>query len=206
MSSQNPAIVDATLETFAADVIEKSRSVPVVVDFWAPWCQPCLMLAPILEELAAEYGGRFCLVKVNTEENPQLAYQFGVQSIPYVAAFRDGNLVHEFAGALPESHVRRWLDLIVPSPADALVVEAEKLESQDLPAAEQRVREALQLDPDLPAARIALARVVLRAGRRSEAEQIIADLERRGFLEPEAQRVKSELEVTAAARESSPLD
>jgi putative thioredoxin len=206
MPLENSWITEATTETFAAEVIERSRSVPVVVDFWAPWCGPCRMLAPILEKLAAEYEGRFWLAKVNTEANPQLAYEFGVQSIPYVAALRDGAIVQEFAGALPESHVRKWLDRIVPSPAAALLAEAEQLEARDLKAAEENVRRALELDPDSAAGRAALARVALRAGRTGEAKQLIEELERRGFLEPEAQRVKSELEVITVARAAGGIE
>src|SRR5262245_61413160 len=110
MTTGNPWIIESTTDSFSVDVIERSRNVPVVVDFWAPWCGPCRMLAPILEKLADEYGGRFWLAKVNTEANPQLAYEFGVQSIPYVVAMRDGGIVQEFAGALPEAQVRKWLD------------------------------------------------------------------------------------------------
>jgi putative thioredoxin len=206
MSTATPHVIDATTGTFVSEVIDRSKTVPVIVDFWAPWCGPCRMLTPVLEQLAAEYGGRFWLAKVNTEADPQLAYEFGVQSIPYVVALRDGKIVQEFTGALPEAHVRRWLDLVVPSPASALLAEAEILETEDLTAAEQKVRRALELDPESVAGRIALARVALRAGRSEEARQLIAALERRGFLEPEAQRIKSELEVNAVAREAGGVE
>ena len=206
MPSDTPWIFDATTDTFAADVIERSKTVPVVVDFWAPWCAPCRALAPVLEKLAVEYGGRFWLAKVNTEANPQLAYELGVQSIPYVAALRGGGIVQEFLGAQPEPQIRQWLDRIVPSPAAALLLEAEGLEHQDMAAAEEKVRQALELDPASPAARSALARVALRSGRTDEAQRLIDELEQRGFLEPEAQRVKAELEVTAAAQASGGVE
>jgi putative thioredoxin len=206
MPSESPWIIEATTQTFVTEVVERSRSVAVVVDFWAPWCGPCRTLTPVLEKLVCEYGGRFWLAKVNTETNPQLAYEFGVQSIPYVAALRNGGLIQEFAGALPEAQVRKWLDRIVLSPGAALLAEAEQLESQDLIAAEQKVRQMLALDPESAIARAAMARIALKAGRIEESEQLIEELERRGFLEPDAQRVKSELEVRAVARETGGVE
>ena len=98
--------VDVSTADFAQVVIEGSKSAPVLVDFWAEWCGPCRALKPVLEKLAAEYGGKFKLAKVNSDENQALAQQFGVRGIPNVKAFVDGELVNEFSGALPESQVR----------------------------------------------------------------------------------------------------
>src|SRR5215212_4454966 len=112
------SVIDVDKTNFDALVIEGSKKVPVVVDFWAPWCAPCRALGPILEKLAAEYDGRFTLAKINSDENPELSARFGVRGIPAVKAFVDGTVVDEFSGALPESGVRRFLAGIVPSPIE----------------------------------------------------------------------------------------
>ncbi len=106
-------VIEVTLENFERDVIEQSRTVPVVVDFWAPWCGPCLRLGPLLEKLAGEYDGKFVLAKVNTEAEPELASQFGVRSIPAVFGVRDGKAVDGFVGLQPEAAIRTWLDRLL---------------------------------------------------------------------------------------------
>ncbi|HYX34955.1 MAG TPA: thioredoxin [Oligoflexus sp.] len=105
-----PNVVDVNLRNFAADVVRRSQDVPVLVDFWAEWCGPCKSLTPVLEKLAADYGGRFILAKCNTDENQDLARQFGIRGIPACKLFKDGALVAEFQGAQPEGEVRRFLD------------------------------------------------------------------------------------------------
>src|SRR4051794_13685948 len=102
--------VDITAENFQKEVLEASRQAPVVIDFWAPWCAPCRALAPILEKLAEAYEGRFILAKLNTDELPELAQQFGIRGIPNVKAVVDGKIAGEFTGAIPESRVRAFLD------------------------------------------------------------------------------------------------
>ena len=103
----------ADVENFERDVIERSRSVPVVMDFWAPWCGPCVRLGPLLEKLAKEYDGKFVLAKVDTEREPGLAAQFGVRSIPAVFGVRDGKAVDGFVGLQPEAAIRAWLDRLL---------------------------------------------------------------------------------------------
>jgi len=119
----------------------------VVVDFWAPWCGPCRVLGPLLEQLAEEYGGAFMLAKVNVDESPQLASAFGVQSIPMVVGLRDGKIASEFVGALPERQVREFLAQVLPSEAEQLAAEGAALAAAGEPdKAEAAYRRALELD------------------------------------------------------------
>ena len=186
-------IVEVTAENFVREVIERSRDVPVVVDFWATWCQPCRVLGPILEKLAGEMNGAFVLAKAETEKLPEITAEFGVRSIPAVFGLRNGQVVDAFAGALPESSVRAWIEGIMPTPAEKLATEAYRLEPTDPAAAEARYREALALLPTDPYLKAALARVLSQQGKVDEAHALIAALEARGFLEPEAEAVKAGL-------------
>ena len=116
--------MDTTLATFEKDVISASMLAPVLVDFWAPWCGPCKTLGPMLEKLEAEYEGKWRLVKVNVDENQELAAHFQVRSIPHVVAFADGRPVDQFIGVLPEGQLREFLDRLVPDGAEASRAEA----------------------------------------------------------------------------------
>lgn len=111
--------MDTTLATFENDVIVASQQAPVLVDFWAPWCGPCRTLGPMLEKLEAEYQGAFRLVKVNSDESPELAQHFNIRSIPYVVAFVDGQPVDQFVGVLPEPQLRAFIDALLPNPAES---------------------------------------------------------------------------------------
>ena len=204
--AQSPWISETTTPRFEADVIRASVDRPVVVDFWAPWCGPCRQLTPILEKLATELGGRFQLVKVNIDENPEVAQAFGVQSIPYVVALRDQQVVSEFTGVHPEDKLREWLNSILPSKAEELLAKGRALEATDPKGALAAYREAAALDPGNDAIKIVLARVLVKHNLDDESRKIIAELESRGYLEPEADKIKSQLELRAAAAEAGPLD
>lgn len=195
----SPLTIETTAETFEADVIERSRELPVVLDFWAPWCQPCRLLGPLLERLAEEYAGKFVLVKADTEKLPQYAAAFNVQGIPAVFALRDGQVVDAFTGLLTEAQLREWIARIVPSEAQTLVKEAAALEAMDSAAAEAKYRQAAELDPRLTEAQVGLARALHAGGKAAEASQIIEQLEARGFLEPEVQRLKAEMQLGSGA-------
>jgi putative thioredoxin len=167
MATANPTtepIVDVSDNDFETAVIARSRTVPVVVDFWAPWCGPCRTLGPTLERLAREMQGAFVLAKVNVDQSPMLSSRFKVQSIPMVTAFRDGEAVDTFMGALPESQVRAWLRTLIPSDADRLADEAARLAASTPEAAVEHYRAALAEDAAHEPSSLGLGRILVQQG------------------------------------------
>ena len=159
--------MDITAATFERDVLEASAGLPVLVDFWAPWCAPCRALGPILEKLEREYAGRFRLVKLNSDENQDLASAFGVRSIPAVMAFRDGKPVAQFVGAQPESQVRAFIEKLLPSAS-----EMERAKGD-----EASLRKALELDARNDLARLDLAEKLIEAERPDAAEKLLDEVQ-----------------------------
>lgn len=165
---------DVSVADFPQKVLDASRQVPVLVDFWAEWCQPCRILKPILEKLAVEYGGRFILAKVNSDQNQELAQRYGVRGIPAVKAFLGGELVDEFTGALPEGQVRDFIDRLIPSPAEPLRMQAlEAHERGEVEAARKLMAQAINTDPRNDTSYLDYVELSLEAGAFDEAKEVL---------------------------------
>jgi len=196
------AVIEVGEVNFDSRVVAASHETPVVVDFWAGWCQPCLILSPLLERMASEYEGRFVLAKVDVDANPALASRFGIQGIPAVKAFQEGRVVSEFVGVQSEAFLRRFVDGLVPSEADDLAAEAAEAEARgDLSGAEAAYRKALEVRADHEASAVGLARLLARDGRGQEARTF---LERVSAAEG-ARRVAAELDLVELAAGSGEL-
>ncbi len=216
--------VDVGAGNFDAVVVAGSRTQPVVVDFWAPWCAPCRALAPVLEKLATEMAGRFVLAKLNTDEEPELAGRFGIRGIPDVRVFVDGEVVDGFTGALPERELRAFLERALPSPVAALVDAAQaRRQRGDADGALAILAEARAIDAGDEALLLEEAEALLVAGRADDAAATLAPLEapQRARLRPlrdeprlhalkarAALRGRSGADVTmlAAAARQEPVD
>ncbi|MBL8794811.1 MAG: thioredoxin [Planctomycetia bacterium] len=199
--SASPWIREVTEATFEQEVLEKSREKPVIVDFWAAWCGPCRALAPLLEKLVDERKGEVLLAKVDVEENQQLAQDFRIESIPAVKAIRNGQVVLEFLGMLPEAHLRKFLDQVCPSEADKLADAAAKLEAGKPAEAEQLYRQALELDRNHETSQVGLARVLIDQGQKSEATEVLDRVIPHGALATEVDRLRGLLSLGASTRD-----
>lgn len=168
---------DITDAEFEALVIERSHEIPVVIDLWAPWCGPCRSLGPVLEKVAGERPDDFELVKLNVDENPQVASALGARSIPLVVAFRDGAPVSSFVGAQPESAVNQFVDAIQPTQADRKISAAvHEWESGNLDEAERLLRAVIETDKQHENARLMLARLLGESDRYEEALTLLQSM------------------------------
>jgi len=169
---------DVTLEDFEAKVLLPAETVPVLVDFWAPWCEPCKVLKPMLEKLAEEYAGRFLLAKVNADDSPELAQHFGVRSIPSVKVLFQGQLVDEFNGAMAESQLREFIDRVAlpagPASASPREQAVALIGEGQLDAALAILVEASREAPDDEAIRLDAIELLMQLGRNDEAQQLLA--------------------------------
>ncbi len=201
MTTPSPFVKDIDTATFPQGVLQRSREVPVVVDFWAAWCQPCLVLGPILEKVAAEADGAFELVKVDVDSNQELSAQYGVQGIPMVVAFRDGAIVDSFTGALPEPAIRQWIEGILPTELDLMVDQARTalLDDDDV-TAEHILRQVLDQQSDHSEAGASLASMLIERGETDEAMIVL------GRLAPgsEVDRLQSAARLKASSGQDIP--
>ena len=195
-------VVDTTTQAFARDVIEESRRRPVLVDFWAPWCGPCKTLGPVIEKAVRAAKGAVRLVKMNIDEHPAVAGQLGIQSIPAVIAFSNGQPVDGFVGALPESQVKAFITRIAgpagPSGAEALVAEGDQLlAAGDATGAGDRFAAALKVEPESIPAVAGLAKALLTAGEVERARQTLDMLPASAAKDPRVVAVRAQIDLLA---------
>jgi putative thioredoxin len=197
--------IEVTQENFATVVVEGSRTRPVLIDFWAEWCQPCKVLLPLLSSLAEAYQGKFLLAKINTEEQQELAAQFGIRSIPTVKLFKDGQPVDEFMGALPEAEIRAFLDKHIPNETDQLLAQANHLiQRGEVEEAIRLVQGAKEADPENPRTLVAYARLKAAIGEIGEARAALEMLPETVQEHPDVIGLRAQLMFDAVAEAAPP--
>ena len=198
-------VVEVTSDTFQSVVIEGSSLQPVLIDFWASWCGPCQVLTPVLIRLAERYAGKFVLAKINTEEQQELAAQFGIRSIPTCKLFIDGRMVDEFMGALPEGQIGAFLERHIPRESDQMIARARELSGNgDAAGALALATRAVEQDPDNPRALLALARLQAENEDSAGAARTLDHLPADAQLSDDARALRSQLTFDATARAAPP--
>ncbi|MBF0176915.1 MAG: thioredoxin [Magnetococcales bacterium] len=192
--AQSKWIIDVDEKSFAALVLDGSHDTPVLVDFWAPWCGPCRTLGPTLEKLVNAMNGGVVLAKINSDQNPRLGKEYGIQGIPAVLLFVEGQVVDRFTGALPESAIRKFLDKSLPSVAEKLAIQGIQLARRgDFKGAKAQFKAALEKDPRHTNAILGLAQVHMALGKNEEARAILGNLAPQEAERPEAKTILARL-------------
>jgi putative thioredoxin len=201
MASKSAWVFDVSEAEFEEKVLKKSHEVPVVVDFWAPWCAPCRSLAPILEGMIEKRNGEVLLAKVNTDDEQNLSLNYSVSGIPHVVAFRKGRPVVQFTGLLPDAQMNEFFDRLKPSEAELQIERAAELEKTDPTEAEKLYRLALQDKPDQEDAIVGLARLLLDQQKHEEASDLLDRVGSSGEHGAEADKLRAILWLQLQAKE-----
>ncbi len=201
--SESLYILDITADNYQQSVIEQSFTTPVLVDFWAEWCQPCKTLMPLLAKLAEDYQGKFILAKINTEQQQELAAQFGIRSIPTVKLFKNGQPVDEFAGALPEAQIRQFLDQHIPRESDNTVMQAQQLLQQgDAGAALVMLTQAQTDDPSNHNISIAIAQTFAAMDDAASAVAVLDKLPEERQQQDDVMQLRSHLDFDLLSKDT----
>jgi putative thioredoxin len=200
-------VIEVSDESFRQDVIAESENRVVLVDFWAPWCGPCRTLTPIIEKLAGEFDGRFLLAKINSDDNPAIASEFGVRGIPNVKAFSEGKMIDEFTGALPEGLVRKFIERLLPSTAEQQRREAmHAYQSGQAAPALAQLDEAQALEPDNDTIRTDRAEVLIALGRNEDAATLLEELPPLAAMDARVEHLRAELTFAGEADDPEDLE
>ena len=201
MAKKSESVFDVTEAEFEEKVVKKSHDVPVIVDFWAPWCAPCRSLAPILERMVAEREGKVLLAKVNTDEEQNLAMQFSISGIPHVVAFRKGKATVQFTGLLTDAQMTEFFDRLQPTEAEKSAETAASLEKTNPAEAEAMYRLALKTNPNQEDAIVGLARILLDQKKHEEASDLLDRIGSHGEYGAEADKLRAILWLQVQAKE-----
>ena len=200
-------INDVNHETFDSLVIEQSHQTPVLVDFWAGWCNPCKILMPILTDLAQEYNGKFHLVKVDTDVERSLAEHYGVRSLPTVKVFRFGEIVDEFSGVIPESDIRALIEKYIERESDGLYKEAKQaLENGDIIKAKSTMLKAMAGDPDRKIILLGMTEVYLAEGSLVDAEELLHKLPMNMQTDDDVENLKARITFAKGVKDAPDLN